>query len=748
MSQCSIIQSLAIVAGERSLFEISELIRSDRNKKAIEEIRFLYANNKQEEAEGKKRALSGFTPCGTFKHRRSSTSIIEYSKIVHLDFDDLTSNQLKSAQKSVCGIPFTRMCFISPSGKGLKIFVEVNCKLEDHENAFYQVNNYYETIVSVKSDTTCKDISRLCFMTWDPDLYINLDSDVFIIDENISSFTAAPLLQEEDKNSTHIEKKLEEAIRLTKSRKNYEKGNRNNFIYFFACNCNRLGVPESNVLYYCLTSFDLATSRIKNTVKSAYRNHLREFGKASNSLGKGHSDNPQIPQPAVEDVLLSTPFIREEVYIGLPGLLKEATGIFNNKRERDVAMTGMLVALSASMSMVSGTYMSRRVYPPLYAIITAPPANGKGVVELIKRCLQKHQSNVVNRSREALERYEAELDAFNKCGSNKKRSAPAGKPTKPKNKVFFIPANCSTTRMVGLLYENGGEGLIIETEVDIMANAKKQDWSDYSSILRCAFHHETISITRKTDDLYLEIREPKMASLLAGTPSQIPKLISSAEDGLLSRIINYIFRKEIAWHDPSPKEGQLNYGDHFDRIGEEVVKLVEFLGARSTEIFLTDTQWDIFNREFSNILTDVLLYADGAAESIVYRLGLVAFRICMILTAIRKFERNDASNTEYCIDEDLDRALSLCRTYLQHNILMFNNLPKDEVVMDFAKSENKRKLFMQLPDEFSRQDAVRMGAKFHLKTRSVDEFLKKAVGEYLEKISNGYYRKLPNPMRK
>jgi hypothetical protein len=60
--------------------------------------------------------------------------------------------------------------------------------------------------------------------------------------------------------------------------------------------------------------------------------------------------------------------------------------------------------------------------------------------------------------------------------------------------------------MIEHLKANDGQGIICETEADTMSVAKKQDWGDYSTILRAAFHHETFSTTRKTDKQYDEIK--------------------------------------------------------------------------------------------------------------------------------------------------------------------------------------------------------------------------------------------------
>jgi hypothetical protein len=96
----------------------------------------------------------------------------------------------------------------------------------------------------------------------------------------------------------------------------------------------------------------------------------------------------------------------------------------------------------------------------------------------------------------------------------------------------------------------------------------------------------------------------------------------------------------------------------------------------------------------------------------------------------------------YCADQDFQNALAMVQTYLQHSLLMFNNLPKQAETIHFKGGDNKRRFFDGLPAEFTRQQATELGAQFKLAPRTVDEMLKNAVGSGLEKIKAGLYRKM------
>jgi hypothetical protein len=75
-------------------------------------------------------------------------------------------------------------------------------------------------------------------------------------------------------------------------------------------------------------------------------------------------------------------------------------------------------------------------------------------------------------------------------------------------RMLILPADSSAAMFVELLFRNGGTGIIFETEVDTLVNTLKQDWGLLDDKLRKAFHHEAISLARKTDRKVIHISRP------------------------------------------------------------------------------------------------------------------------------------------------------------------------------------------------------------------------------------------------
>ena len=753
MASSTIFRNFTVPVEKRSLLLIGNDIANGKYQAEVEEIRALLEQGKAEEAASKKKQLLAFTPSAVFTEKRQMQFLEMYSGFVHLDFDKLTPEQLDTAFKVIAEIPYTFLCFISPSGNGLKVFIEVNTDFEQHDIAYLQVQKYYEDATALKADPSCKDITRLCFVSYHPGLYKNIYNEKFkvqvpeiIIKQEVKQQQqpTAPVMQDLPDTNLNAAFLFNQQIQFTNQKASYTDGNRNNYIYRLASNCNRVGISQPDTELLCTQHFDLPEREILEAVKSAYTHHKPEFAKFANTakLQPAKPSKQAEDEDPLEDFLKSTPTIPDEVYEALPHLLKDGSIAFSDKRKRDVFFTGAIAIISGCLPKVTGIYFQERVHPHLYTFIIAPAASGKGVLKNAKRLADKYHQQVLGASREAKKRHDAEMVDYKELQRNRKKGEPAPeKPNEPPFKIVFIPADSSHSRMIEHLQNNDGQGIICETEADTMSGAKKQDWGDYSPALRAAFHHEKITLTRKTNNEYIEINEPRLAVALSGTPAQAPKLIASAEDGLFSRFLFYAFKNEIVWQDPSPQSHTIVYNDHFDALSLSVLDMIGFLEQSPTVVQLQPEQWRVLNTTFSGILSEVTIFTSEEASGIVYRLGLIMFRLCMLFSALRKFENGEVTDTVFCTDEDFNTALAIAQTYLQHSLLMFNNLPKQNEVMNFQSGDSKRKFFDALPEEFTRQQAVEIGKQFQLSPRTVDDILHNATGKALEKLKAGHYRK-------
>ena len=229
-----------------------------------------------------KKNLPCFTPSGTFRIR-CDWDLIEYSQIVHLDYDDLDNPARIRQLTTKCD--YTYASFVSPSGKGVKVFVKVNSNADLHQEAFRQVRAMYDDdLVGIKSDTSVSNISRLCFVSGDESIYVDPNSKVFEVSRPKESVTVPDMSILADAKSV-----FGYLYNLTVKGKYQgeflgEYGSkRNNFLYVFACNCNLYGIDKNTCNEFMKSiwvqnNLGFSANELNSTVISAYK-HVQEFSK-------------------------------------------------------------------------------------------------------------------------------------------------------------------------------------------------------------------------------------------------------------------------------------------------------------------------------------------------------------------------------------------------------------------------------------------------------------------------------------
>ena len=132
---------------------------------------------------------------GTF-NERNDNGLIEHSGLCILDFDDYPSDEVMEAERErLKACPFTFILFVSPSGKGLKCVIKIPPSDKfTHKRRFKAFQEYID---SDYFDASSCNVSRVCFESYDPTAYINLDAEVFSLieeEKGHSSFDRVPVL--------------------------------------------------------------------------------------------------------------------------------------------------------------------------------------------------------------------------------------------------------------------------------------------------------------------------------------------------------------------------------------------------------------------------------------------------------------------------------------------------------------------------------------------------------------------------
>jgi len=248
-----------------SVFKVLDEIKNGKHKELISNVR-LYLDDK-EKRNKEKQKLPYVTFSGKFE-TRAKDKLIKSSGIAVLDFDDV--DDLQSLKENINTEPYTMASFVSPSANGLKVLVKIPPVDSDkHYKEFYSelrsyFNQYHET------DQSTKDISRATYLSYDPDLYLNVDSEMFT-DRKVEVIPKPKNVVQGVR--LNDQNKVAERL-LVWFRKKWTSGiNRNNNLFILCSAFNDYGVDKSIALDYCMQyqSTDFSEREIQNLVKSAYK---------------------------------------------------------------------------------------------------------------------------------------------------------------------------------------------------------------------------------------------------------------------------------------------------------------------------------------------------------------------------------------------------------------------------------------------------------------------------------------------
>jgi hypothetical protein len=269
------------VVEHKSLLTILDEIKTGKYKPGIVYLRKSLAENKTEAYNKAKKSLPAFTPSAKFVGGRKLEFLAEYSKCIILDIDKLNEKDLQKAKHLANQSEFTFASFISPSGNGLKILVNINSDKANHKEAFLLVQAHYESILKLEIDKSGKDVTRLCFYAADENLYLNENSKTFVTLSEVEMPLIETLPEPKTKDpiaETNYEAIYNHCIKFTEKKVQYANGSRNVFVHQLACNMNRKAVPMDVALNFIQTDFNFDDKEVSQAVTSAYGNIL-EFGK-------------------------------------------------------------------------------------------------------------------------------------------------------------------------------------------------------------------------------------------------------------------------------------------------------------------------------------------------------------------------------------------------------------------------------------------------------------------------------------
>jgi len=243
-------------------------IKDGKSKELVKNIRGEKNKNIRNEL---KKELPAVCFSGKF-NKRADSSIVEHSGLICLDFDGYEKKKdLLEDKENFQNNKFVFSVFVSPSGNGLKVLVKIPSEPENHTKYFNALKKEFD---SQYFDSTSKNISRVCYESYDPLLYLNETSSVWeTIEEETyeekSTFKDVPILKITDEN-----KIVDILIKWWQLKYPMVEGQRNHNVYILAMAFNDFGISKTLASFVCnqYSSSDFSQREIETTINSAYSN--------------------------------------------------------------------------------------------------------------------------------------------------------------------------------------------------------------------------------------------------------------------------------------------------------------------------------------------------------------------------------------------------------------------------------------------------------------------------------------------
>jgi len=170
--------------------QVLKAIRGSFYEQQVTTIRQLKAQGKQEEANEIKSNLHAATFCATFSGRRLSSLYHTYNSLMVIDIDKLPEEEIVRVGDCLEACSYVAAYWKSPSGAGWKGLVPLNYVNQDkktdvvdmHHWAFNKLEEMFKADYNITLDASGKDITRLCFMSWSPELRLKDTFEKYDVD--------------------------------------------------------------------------------------------------------------------------------------------------------------------------------------------------------------------------------------------------------------------------------------------------------------------------------------------------------------------------------------------------------------------------------------------------------------------------------------------------------------------------------------------------------------------------------------
>ena len=764
-------------AVDMTLEEFVKLLRGERWKVQVEEYQRLKASGRETEAKKLKRKLAALVIAGRCDGSHAETNLKQWSGDAMLDVDKC-NGRVSEFLQVLKDTPWVKAAWRSVSYDGLKLVVRVEAEsVDEYRMAYALVAWHVAQLLAFPCDMSCKNPTRPCFASYDPEAFFRPDTEVFpwrrfvtehpdrvgeILAElkvKTPAGASGPPVAASGMLHTFFNEFLEQNP--------FVDGKKNEFLLKLGRIARYKGVGEEELARLKtlaverLAGMGCAAGDIPPRIDSGYRYADMNKGpetpasrahKAQGSLRR-YSDSgeegeeAEIEKLEADKLRRNVPCLPDELFDRLPDFLKRGLTHVRNKRERDILLLSMITNISGCLPGVRMNYGGMVYSADLYLVALAGSGRGKGVMQLAAILPAAIQGYYDELNRKDEREYRQKLLKWNleeRLAAQEKRVPDLDQcPEMPVERILKVAPNISKSQLILALEAGGAVGLVMNaSELDMISSAMHQEYGKHDDVMRAASQHEEVSSYFKTDHRLVVVSDPHLALCASGTPAQLHKFISSLENGMYSRVAFYVGQAHWEYKSANPGKARLDMRAYFKGMGEELLRMFIFLSGSPTEVVFTEEQWKEHTERFRTYLREVVAEDDDSPGAIVLRHGLMMSRIAMVLTALRKCEPQWNTSEWKCSDEDFRTAMQIVDVLLEHSLLLSTSMDDTAGRIRPVKAFFKlRPILRTMPREFTYSELMAAANEAGLPTASVKRYLLRLVYYQIVEKEDGKYRK-------
>ena len=764
-------------AVDMTLKEFVELLRGERWKAQVEEYQRLKASGRETEAKKLKRKLAALVIAGRCDGSHAETNLKQWSGDAMLDVDKC-NGRVSEFLQVLKDTPWVKAAWRSVSYDGLKLVVRVEAEsVDEYRLAYALVAWHVAQLLAFPCDMSCKNPTRPCFASYDPEAFFRPDTEVFpwrrfvtehpdrvgeILAElkvKTPAGASGPPVAASGMLHTFFNEFLEQNP--------FVDGKKNEFLLKLGRIARYKGVGEEELARLKtlaverLAGMGCAAGDIPPRIDSGYRYadmnkgpetpvfraHKAQGSPMRYSEPNEGEEEAELEKLEADKLRREVPCLPDELFDRLPDFLKRGLTHVRNKRERDILLLSMITNISGCLPGVRMNYGGMVYSADLYLVALAGSGRGKGVMQLaaiLPAAIQEYYDEL-NRKDER--EYRQKLLKWNleeRLAAQEKRVPDLDQcPEMPVERILKVAPNISKSQLILALEAGGAVGLVMNaSELDMISSAMHQEYGKHDDVMRAASQHEEVSSYFKTDHRLVVVSDPHLALCASGTPAQLHKFISSLENGMYSRVAFYVGQAHWEYKSANPGKARLDMRAYFKGMGEELLRMFIFLSGSSTEVIFTEEQWKEHTERFRTYLREVVAEDDDSPGAIVLRHGLMMSRIAMVLTALRKCEPQWNTSEWECSDEDFHTAMQIVDVLLEHSLLLSTSMDDTAGRIRPVKAFFKlRPVLKKMPREFTYSELMAAANEAGLPTASVKRYLLRLVYYQIVEKEDGKYRK-------